>query len=793
MSAPPAALAAGLAAYPASIQLDHGQDSQRVVLVRTRDDGVTLDVTSQSAAHFEPEGIATLGEDHRLRPAADGEGTLTLAFENESVTLPIRVANTGKQLPVSFRNGVEPVIMRAGCNTGACHGSAQGKNGFRLSLFGFNPAMDYLNLTRQVRGRRMNAASPEESLMLLKPTGGVDHEGGTRFSHDSPFYGTLVNWIEEGAVDDPPDVAKLTGLEILPKSCVLEGEGATQQFVVRGFYSDGTDRDVTDLALLASSDEATVSLDNTGLAKAGTRGEVYLLARFGTFAVVSQAIVLPKDLTVAWPDVQSAGYIDDRIFTKLKNLRIPPAEKCSDDVFVRRLFLDVLGVLPTVEETRAFLEDPAPDKRAQLIDKLLARPEFPELWAMKWADLLRVKASATLDPKAMHRYNDWLRGSVASNKPVDEMVKEILSAQGGTFTNPPANFYVIESDPAQMAENVAQVFLGIQIKCAQCHNHPFERWTMDDYYSFAAFFAQVGKKNSSDPRESIVYDRRSGEVSNLRDGQVMPPKFLGGEVPDVSGKDRRKVLADWLVSPGNPWFAKNIANRVWAHFFGKGIIDPPDDVRVTNPPTHPELLEDLAAKLAASHYDLRALIRDICNSWTYQMSTLPRDPTITDDRNFSHSLVRRVPAEQLLDAIAKVARTKFKFNNLPLGARAVQVADGVSGNYFLSLFGRPARETVCACERRSEPTLAQTLHLINGDTIQTALQASGGRVEGLASADRPPKDVCEELYLAAFSRHPTEDEVAGVEQYIAKAENRSAGLQDVLWSIFNSKEFVFNH
>jgi hypothetical protein len=786
-------LAAELAVYPTSIHLTHARDVQAVVLVFTRDDGITEEVTGLPSASFQPEGIASWSAEQRLAPLADGETTLTLSYSGNAVTLPVKVSHAAITPPVSFRNDVQPVLMRAGCNAGSCHGSAQGKNGFRLTLFGYNPDVDYLTLTRHARGRRLDAATPEESLMLLKPLGTVDHEGGTRFAHDSPLYGTLAEWIEQGAQQDPPDLRQLTGVEILPKNCVLDGEGATQRFIVRATYSDGVQRDVTGLALLSSSDDSTLSIDERGQARAGNRGEVYILARFGSFAVVAQAIVLPKGLTLQWPGCEPANFIDSRIFEKLKKLRIPPAALCSDEVFVRRVYLDILGVLPTVAETQSFLADPEPGKRAKLIDTLLVRPEFPELWAMKWADLLRVRSSNTLDPKAMHRYNDWLRGSIASGKPIHVMAKELITAQGGTFASPAANFYVVETDPALIAENVAQVFLGIQIKCAQCHNHPFERWTMDDYYGFAAFFSQVGRKASSDPRESIIFDRRSGEVSNLRDGLVMAPKLLDGAVPDVTVKDRRMALAEWLASPENPWFAKNIANRVWAHFFGRGIIEPPDDVRVTNPPTHPDLLEELASRLVASQYDLRSMVRDICNSHTYQMSTTPADPNILDERNFSHSLIRRLPAEQLLDAMSQVAETKFKFPNLPLGARAAQVADGNSGDYFLGLFGRPIRDTVCTCERKNEPTLAQTLHLINGNTIQTALQAASGRVTRLAAPEASTRQSCEELYLAAFSRPPQEAEFQALEQFVASSQSRQSAFEDILWSVLNSKEFIFNH
>ena len=788
------ALADAMAAYPDHVQLDNTGDTQRVVVQQTRDDGVTLDQTGAVAVSFAPDGIAKWTEDHRVAPVADGDTVMTMKAGDKSVTVPVKVKNVAKAREISFRNDVEPVMMRSGCNMGSCHGSAQGKNGFHLSLFGYDPGVDYLALTRQERARRMNEAEPHESLMLQKPAGQVDHDGGTRFAPDSGLYAILTKWIANGAKDDPADLPKLTGIELVPHACVLEGEGAPQQFVVKAAYSDGTDRDVTDLAVLSSSDELTVTLNkDTGLAKAGGRGEAYIMARFGSFAVISQVITLPKDLKLQWPDAAPKNYVDELVFAKLKKLRIPPAELCTDAVFVRRVYLDVLGVLPTPAETQSFIADTAPDKRAKLVDALLQRPEFPALWAMKWAELLRVQTNPVIDRKAMHRYNDWIRQSIASNKPIDQMVKELLTAQGGNFTEAAANFYLTDPSPNQMAENVAQVYLGIQIKCAQCHNHPFERWTMDDYYSFAAFFAQVGRKPSSDPRETIVFDSRSGEVANLKNGVNMAPKFLGGAAPDCSGKDRRALLADWLTAPDNPWFAKCFANRIWHQFFGMGIIDPPDDVRATNPPSNPELLDELAKKLLSYHYDMHGLVKDICNSYTYQMSSHPRDPAIVDTKNFSHSMVRRLPAEQLLDAIASVTETKVKFANLPLGARAAEVADGNSGNYFLELFGRPARVTVSVCERRNEPTLGQTLHLINGDTINTAIRAAGGRLEQLASSKDSPADVVGALYMAAYSRTPTDEEKAQVDKYVTGSPDRKTGLEDVMWSILNSKEFVFNH
>lgn len=782
-------------AYPSELHIGRQDDVERLIVVGEREDGVTMDLTTTVTVRFDPEGIARRDENGRVHAVADGQTTMYLKHGEEEIAVPVTVANAAVTPPISFTNDVEPVLMKAGCNTGSCHGSARGKNGFQLSLFGYDPPNDYTRLTREIRGRRLNTGVPDESLMLLKPLGKVIHEGGTVIEEDSLPYAMLLRWIDEGAKNDPPDPPKLTGVEILPKEVVLDGEGTQQRLVVRALYSDGSDRDVTDLSVLSSSDDLVVTMDGQGVATAKGRGEAYLMARFGSFAVVSQVIALPAGLQMEWPGVTPYNYIDEMIFTKLKKLRIPPAELCSDEVFVRRAYIDILGVLPTVEESHAFFESPSENKRAELVDQLLQRPEFAKVWAMKWADLLRMRSTANiLDRKALHRYNDWLSHAISTNKPLDELVTELLTSQGGNFASPAVNFYVAERDTLKMSENVAQVFMGIQIMCAQCHNHPFERWTMEDYYSFAAFFSQVGQKGSDDPRERIIFDSRGGEVKNAKNGQVMAPKFLGGATPDVKGKDRRAVLAEWLTSPENPWFAQTLVNRAWQHFFGKGITDPPDDVRVTNPPSHPILLDEMARRLTEQKYDLRTLVRDICTSYTYQMATQPRDPVIKDDRNFSHALVRRLPAEQLLDAISQVTQTKVKFPNLPLGASATAVADGPSGNRFLTLFGRPVRDTVCVCERRGEPTLAQALHLINGGTVQSALQAADGRVGRLATADPfVPDPVIDEIWIAAFSRPPTDDERAEMATYLASVEDKRAALEDVMWSVVNSKEFIFNH
>ena len=785
--------AAALEVYPPEVRLSDASHTQRMVALITREDGITADSTATVSVSFEQEGVAQwLGGS--ILPMADGETTAIFTIDGEEVRVPVTVTNAASRAPASFQNDVLPVLMRAGCNSGGCHGSADGQNGFAISLFGFDPSYDYISLTRDQHARRINVAVPDESLLLLKPLGAVPHEGGTALEKDSLAYELLHRWIAEGAKDDSREAPALEGIRLLPEQAVLSPGEAPQPFLVIADYADGSQREVTELAVLSSSDDLTVTIGEDGQAEPIDHGEAYLMALYGAFAVVSQVMVVPDADSFEWPDdATPANYIDEHVYAKLQNLRIPPAERADDATFVRRIYLDILGVLPTIAETRAFLDDDNPDKRAALIDTLVERPEFVDLWAMKWAEALQVRTTNELDAKGMHRYNDWLRETVAQNVPADQFVYDLLTASGGTFSQPATNFYVLESDPNQIAENVAQVFFGIRLQCAQCHDHPFERWTMDDYYSFSSFFAQVGRKGDSDPRERVIFNRGSGNVRNLRDNGVMEPAFLGEGPAEINGRDRREVLAEWLTSDENPWFAQNLANRVWAHFLGRGIIDPVDDVRVSNPPSHPALLEAMAERLVEYRYDMRALIRDIANSNTYQQSTRPRTPGIRDDRNFAYATIRRMPAEQLLDAISKVTETQVKFNSLPLGARAVQTANGNTGNYFLSVFGRPDRGSACTCDREEDPTLAQTLHLINGATIEQAITASGGLLSRLHTEEKTADAIIDDIYLAAFSRFPTEDEALALAAHVEGAEDSRAALEDIFWSLLNAKEFVFMH
>ncbi len=777
--------------FPPAIDLTTQQDQQRLVVVATRADGVTQDVTAEAKLSLADPAIAKL-QNQRLLPAADGKTTLSVSFAALKCEAAVEVKEAGVTRPVSFKLDVMPVFMRAGCNTGSCHGAARGKDGFRLSLFGYDPDGDYFRVTREQATRRLNLALPRKSLLMEKVTGAVPHTGGKRFDADSDYYRTLLAWLQAGAPQDVQDVPTVTGIDLYPGQAVLEGKGAQQRFVVRAYYSDGRSRDVTDLAVFMSNNDNSATISEEGLVTAGARGEAFVMARFDNFTVGSQVLVLPRDLNYQPPQEKPANYIDELVGAKLRKLRIEPSEICSDEVFLRRVTLDITGLLPTPEEHVAFISDGDPNKRSKLIDRLLQRKEFSEIWAMKWSQLLMVKTGPQIAYKQMFLYSNWLTSRLAENVPLDQLVRELISSSGGTFTAPQTNFYQVERNTLKVAENVAQVFLGIRTQCAQCHNHPFDRWTMDDYYSFAAFFAQIGRKEGEDYRETIIFNRGGGDVRHPVSGRVMPPKFLGGATPDVKDQDRRAVLAEWLTSPDNPYFAPSVANRVWEHFFGIGIVEPVDDIRVSNPPSNPELFEALGDKLVEYNYDFKRLVRDICNSNTYQRSTQRNASNETDELNFAHGNIRRIGAESLLDCINQVTGTKEKFKGLPLGARAVQIADGKTTNYFLTTFGRAPRETVCACEANTDPTLSQALHLLNGDTVERKI-AQGKLVEEMVKEGLTPPQVLEALYIRCLTRKPTIEEMQRFDGLLPKSNDDIAGLHDIFWALLNSREFLFNH
>jgi len=795
-----------LQAWPERLALAGAEDLQRFVVQATFADGTTADVTEHvRIAVGDPTVIGIDGT--RVAPLADGATVVSLGWRDRVIDLPVSVTQAAAARPVSFRRDVMPALTKGGCNSGPCHGSASGQDGFRLSLFGFDPDGDHFRITGQLPARRVNLALPAESLLREKAIGVVPHTGGQRFVPGGELDRTLLAWLETGAPADPGPVPQPVELLLHPPRNVLEGAGARQQLAVLARYSDGSDRDVTALSAFFSSADSVAKVDGSGAVTAGQRGEAFVLARFATLTVGTPVIVLPAGLPYSKPALPETSWVDPLVHAKLDDLRIVPSASCDDATFLRRVWLDLVGLAPPAEEVRRFLADGSPEKRAAAVDALLGRKEFSELWVMKFAELLQMRTDENnrIPYKATLLYFHWLEEQIARNVPFDRVVRELLSASGGTFKSPAANYYQVERDTLKVAENVAQVFLGMRIQCAQCHNHPFDRWTMDDYYGFAAFFSQVGRKNGEDPRETIVYDSRGGEVSHPVGGRVMAPKFLGGATPDVSTKDRRAVLAEWLTARDNPWFARNLVNLVWAHFFGVGIVDPVDDVRVSNPPSNPGLIAEMSRRFIESDYDFKGLVRAIVTSQAYQRAAVPNETNALDERNASRALPRRIRAEILLDVISTVTATPNKFPGLPLGARAVQIADGNVSNYFLQTFGRASRATVCSCEVKMEPNLSQALHLLNGDATTPRIR-DGGVMGQFLAAGKSTAEIVEELWLACLARPPTMAERERVLAQLPGPTLDAAGaatapdpallqtaLEDLFWALLNSKEFAFNH
>ncbi|MAS95497.1 MAG: S-layer protein [Verrucomicrobiales bacterium] len=783
------------------------------IVVTNKSNGET-DVTGSAQFQAKPEGIVAIDSHGYITPLKNGTATISATLPGHTgpaATTKATVTDFDSEPAIDFPNEVVPVFTKYGCNGGGCHGKSGGQNNFRLSLLGYEPWNDHDWLVKESKGRRISPAAPQNSLLLMKATGEIPHEGGIRLDRESTDYQTLVRWIKQGMPYPNDGNPKVERIEVFPKERVLSAE-AQQQLAVTAFYSDGTAQDITRTAIYEANQEDRAEVDTNGLVTLNDKtGTTSVMIRFQEHVDVFRATIpLGKEIdSLPSPN----NLIDEHIFSKLTLLGLPPSRGTGDAEFLRRVTVDIAGRLPSVEETREFLSSKNPDKRTRKIDELLDSPDYAAYFAQKWAGIFRNKRAKDTYQRGTFAFHDWLRTNLANNRPYDELVSELVTASGEIGQNPAVGWYRAVKDQKEQMQDIAQVFLGIRMQCAQCHHHPYEKWSQDDYYGFAAFLTTVGRKQGEQPDEEIVYHRRTtAAMQNPNTKVTLKPTPLGEEPLDIpAAQDPRKQLADWLTSSDNPWFARMLVNRYWKHFFSIGLVEPEDDMRVTNPASHPDLLNELAIHFASTDFDLKELIRTICNSRTYQLSAVPNEHNAKDSQNFSRYYPKRLQAEVLLDAINTVSDAEDTFNGQPAGVRATWLPDDKfnDDSFFLTVFGRPEMDSACECERVADANLAQSLHLINSDTIQKKLADEDGRAAALATAtDRPDTDRLSDLYLHALAREPNAKELEAAKAHLKKKRSKAAekpddeitpdlaekeAFEDILWAIVNTKEFLFNH
>jgi hypothetical protein len=800
---------------PNELVLDGREACHRILIEEFDGDTATGVASSEVRLVSADESVVTV-DGRMVVPQSDGQTTVRAMRGDQVVAeATVQVTNTGQPFEWTFRNHVQSVLAKQGCNSGACHGALAGKGGFRLSLRGYNPDRDHFNITGQQRGRRIDLASPALSLLLTKPTTAVPHKGGLRLEADSLHYRVLAEWLANGAPAPQEEDARLEQLRILPEQVTLPVE-AVQPLIVQAVYSDGRVEDVTQWAKFTSANEAVATVDENGVASVIGPGEGAVTAWFGSRIVISR-ITAPFEHDIrpeTFVHAARRNFIDDLVLAQLRRLNLEPAAGCSDEVFVRRVFLDTIGTLPTAQEAREFLADGSPTKRDELIESLLARDEFADYWTYKWSDLLMINGTL-LRPDAVKAYYGWIHQHVKANTPWDQFVREIVTARGSSIENGATNFFALHQSPEDMAENVSQAFMGLSIGCAKCHNHPLEKWTNDQYYGFANLFSRVRAKGwGGDPRNGdgkrTLITVSSGELVQPRTGKPQLPTPLDAEPIELSAAgDRREYLADWLVASENKLFARSITNRVWKNFFGVGLVEQVDDMRSSNPASNEELLEAAAEYLVDEGYNLKSLMREILRSETYQRDSVPGEANAADRRHYSRYYPRRLMAEVLLDAICRVTDVPSRFNKVvfpgndvrdtdfyPPGTRAIQLYDSAVDSYFLQTFGRNQRRITCECERSDEPSMVQVLHISNGDTINGKLAAEDNRLSKWLMAHQEDwSALLDDVFLTALSRFPTERERSELTQVLAEAnaEERRVILEDLVWGILSSREFLFNH
>ena len=777
-----------LSVEPAEILLHAASRQQQLLITAKRSDGTLIDVTRRVQFSIADQAIARL-DGTALVGQRDGVTELTVSTAGLSATTRVRVQGFDHYPPVHFAIDVVPVLSKLGCNSGGCHGRANGQNGFKLSVFGFDPAADFDSIVKQARGRRVFPSSPARSLILSKPSGGVPHGGGVRLVKDSLDYELLYQWVDQGMPIGEEQAARLVGLYVSPPERELAA-GGQQQILATAIYSDGSRRDVSSAALFSGNAPHVAEVDSRGLIRCGQiPGEAAITVNYmGQVAAVQ--VQLPRAGGPApYPELPVQNEVDPFVWAKLKKMGLVPSELADDATFLRRSTLDCLGTLPTPAEVREFLADSSSDKRAKWVDRLLARDEYADYWALKWSDILLVDREKLGDRGAFELHR-WLRGQFAANRPYDEWVRELITAAGDSAKSGPVNFYRAADTPDALARTVSQAFLGVRIECAQCHHHPFEKWSQEDYYSLAGFFNGIERKPLTKDRVLVFhagYREMPIPDSNLK----VAARGLDAPVsPQLTAGDPRIVLAAWMTARENPWFARLAVNRLWKHYLGRGLVEAEDDLRSTNPPTNPPLLNDLARRFIESNFDLKSVMRLIMNSRTYQLSSEPNANNREDEQNFSSYTVKRLPAEPLLDAISAVTEIAEPFPGRPLGTRAIALWDNRLPSYFLEIFGRPERTSPCECARSSDPTMAQALHLMNAPEVEAKVSDPAGRVARLLDAGTLEDEIVEELCLAAIGRYPTVRHKAIARRLFASSTPREAA-EDFLWTLLNSYDFLF--
>ena len=780
---------------PAAIEFDGPRKVVRLLVTGQFDGDAASDLTREATYESLDENVVAVTKSGQVLPRGDGQTDVVIHFGTRRTRAHVVVRNFDRHDPIDFRGEVIGALARGGCSQGVCHGSPHGKDGFRLSLRGFQPDVGFAALTRRGFARRTNVIQPNESLFLRKATAREPHQGGRRFHRDDPAYEVLLDWVREGCRDSPPP--PLARLELLPKSRALHTSSPRQQIVVRAHFDDGSVHDVTHLAVFSSSDDAAAEVTADGLVEFKQTAEVAILVRYLNEIISARLTFVRSDPDFVFHDPPEANYVDRHIFAKHRRLQLTPAPLASDAVFLRRVHLDTIGLLPTPEEAQAFLTSGDPDRRSQLIDRLLEGEEFANFWALKWADVMRGNREA-ISERGVHVFHRYLTRIFGDDRPMDQFAREILTSLGNTIHVPPANFFRISRTPQEAAESMAQLFLGVRIQCAKCHNHPYEAITQDDYYGLAAYFAQIrlkGQKFGLD--DEMVYLDRGGQVKHAATGKLQPPAAFGTPAGDLApGADLRRPLVNWLTDPKNPYFARSTVNRIWSHLLGRGIVEPVDDFRDSNPPANAELLDKLAREFVRNGFRVKGVIRTILNSRTYQLRAEPAGQSpfaAQGEKYFTHALLRVLSAEQTLDATSSATGVPEPFPGYPLGTRAVELAEGSVDNYFLKAFSKPIRDVACDCARETEPSLNQVIHLINNPTLLDKLESPQGRLAQWIGDGKPTEEIVDWIFLATLSRRPTDAETDLALAHAAKFEDRVVGLRDLQHALINSNEFLLRH